>query len=616
MNNKILNKMKKILSRMVAGINKKGYHTFNEILRSTLWMTGRCNATAIVLAVVLTLGFTSCESFLDTENLMEKNTGNYPQTLVDAQQTVAGIYNSLSLVNANPHRSFLFVAELASDDRLGGGGVNDRVWQAEDLLLNSEPSMLDQFWVDRYAGIRRANAAIQNLGNCTGYDSDEQKNQMIGEAYFLRAFYYYELVSLFENIPLLTEPVAENKPQASPDEVWGQIVDDLITAIGLLANKPFGYVETGHADKWAAEALIARAFLFYTGFYNKSDVQLPSGGTITKQDIIAYVDDCVNNSGYSLVADYRNLWAYTNRLTKEDYVYTKGKNLEWVEDDNKINPETLFAIKFSKFADWGTTIGYSNGFALFFGVRGGQAAANTFPFGPGWGAGPVAPNLWTDWINENPDDLRREASISNIRTELDPLGFAKGGWADWVQETDYYAKKSAPISSKRTDGSYTETFEQDMYDHTSVNFQLSNIHDLVLIRFADVLLMQSELKEDPTGINRVRQRAGLEPIPGYSLEALQKERRWELAFEGVRWNDIRRWGIAEQALDKQKGQPVYYAANPETNVSANDGGGYAVRYRETRGFFPIPERQISLSGGVYKQNEGWGTPNATYSVWK
>jgi hypothetical protein len=360
---------------------------------------------------------------------------------------------------------------------------------------------------------------------------------------------------------------------------------------------------------------MARAFLFYTGFYQKPDVTLPDGSKITKTDVITWIDDCVNNSGYSLVPDFRNLWAYTNRLTKEDYFYTKGKGLKWVEDDNAINPESMFAIKFSKFASWSTTIGYSNQYNLFFGVRGGQELAKTFPFGQGWGAGPVNPGLWTEWENSEPNDMRREASIARIPDEIPQ--YTKGGWVDFVQETDYYAKKTSPITSKKSDGSgYWETFEQDMYNYTTVNFQLSNIHDLVLIRFADVLLMQSELKEDISGINRVRARAGLPGISSYSLEALQNERRWELAFEGVRWNDIRRWHIAEQELAKQTNQPTYYQGVEDKNNTTNNGGGYAARYKETRGFVPIPESQIALSNGVLKQNEGWTSGTALYSGWK
>lgn len=581
------------------------------------------NVIAIASAALL---MSSCESFLDTKNLTQATTDNYPQTADQAKQVVTGIYNPLSLWNANPQMSFLYISQLASDDCLGGGGENDKLMQSEDLLMNNGTNMLLTFWTDTYKGVQRANTAIETLGKCTGYASDDQKNQLLGEAYFLRAFYYYQLASLFENIPLTTSSAATELPQSAPDATWGQIISDLKQAITLMPAKKFGsgWVESGHADKWNAEAMMGRAFLFYTGFYNKTDVTLPDNSKVTKADVITWIDDCVNNSGYSLVPDYRNLWGYTNRLTVNDYAWTKGKKgvdgkaLKFVEDDNAVNPEAMFAIKFSKFADWGTTIGYSNGYALHFGVRGAQDYAKTFPFGQGWGAGPVAPNLWSDWTTAEPNDtIRRPGTICNIPNELPKYTY--GGWTDYVQETDYYAKKWAPITAKTGDSANPySSFDAIMYSYTAqaTNMQLWNIHDLVLIRFADVLLMQSELKGDVAGINKVRVRAGLPAIATYSLAALQNERRWELACEGVRWNDIRRWHIAETALAAQSGQPVYYKGKAETNVTSHNGGGYAARYKATNGFFPIPDTEISLSGGKFKQNAGWGTTASEYAGWK
>ena len=142
--------------------------------------------------------------------------------------------------------------------------------------------------------------------------------------------------------------------------------------------------------------------------------------------------------------------------------------------------------------------------------------------------------------------------------------------------------------------------------------QTNNIHDLVLIRFADVLLMQSELEENVAGINRVRARAGLEPIGAYSLQALQNERRWELAFEGTRWNDIRRWHIAAKALERQNNVDVYYCGNPDKNTAHN--GGYAARYNATAGFQKMPENEVSIASVV--QNEGWTGSDAEYTGWK
>lgn len=575
----------------------------------------------ILTVAVTALLFTSCESFLDTESITKKNTSNYPQTVGDAQQVIAGVYNNLNVVNAAPASSFLFVSELASDDRFGGGGENDKSMQAVDLMLNYGPDMLGQFWKDRYAGIFRANMAIANLGNCKGYTNDDQKNQMIGEAYFLRGYYYYELASLYGNIPLVLALDPVNNPQATPEVMWGQIVTDFKTAAEMMPANKFGTLPSGHADKWTAEAMLAKAFLFYTGYYQKADVTLADGKTkLTTVDVSKFIDDCVSNSGYSLVSDYRNLWAYTNRLTKEDYSFTAGKNLKWVEDDNAVNPEAMFMIKFSEFAAWATTIGYSNGYALYMGIRGGQDYAKTFPFGAGWGAGPVASNLWKDWAIAEPTDTRRAASICNIPVELP--GYKKGGWADFVQETDFYGKKGAPITSKGVDATgkviYNPGFDVVMYNYTAqvANMQLSNIHDLVLLRFADVLLLQSELEKNISGINLVRTRAGLAPIGAYTDDALRNERRWELNCEGVRWNDMRRWHIAEAALSVQDNQPTYYKGLADVNKTAHNGGGYAARYKATGGFFAIPQTQISLSSGVLVQNPGWGTPDAEYAGWR
>ena len=110
----------------------------------------------------------------------------------------------------------------------------------------------------------------------------------------------------------------------------------------------------------------------------------------------------------------------------------------------------------------------------------------------------------------------------------------------------------------------------------------------------------------------MRKRAGLSD-EAYSLAALQNERRWEFAFEGLRWGDIRRWHIAESALAKQLGQPIY--VDGVKTVMTNQGDGYVARYKATNGFYRIPSNQISLSAGAYKQNAGWDGTTGYYSQW-
>ena len=586
-------------------------------------------------ALLITGTFASCD-INNVENIGEMSTSEFPKTDGDIEAVLAGVYQNLNTTHANPQCSFLYAACLASDDQLGGGGTNDKLMQAEDLLCNYNADMTNQFYADRYAGIARANTLLNVLEHADGMAEDVKKKG-IGEAKFLRAFYYYELSSMYGNVPLITSPDQENSSQGDVKVLWGQILQDLRDACELL---PAQQRTDGRIDKYTAEAMLSRAWLYYTGMYCNgtgladlvstvykplTSVDLPDGKALTKNEVIAYIDDCVNNSGYKLVDDFRTLWAYTNNKVVEDYPYTKGKGLTWVENDNAVNPEALFSIKFNKLASWQTTIGYANGIALHFGVRGGQDYANTFPFGQGWGAGPVAPNLVNDWKAAEPNDVRLKASIANVNDTLEMPNYTRGGWADFVQESDYYSKKWSPICAKN-DGSfvpkegdtpaYLACFETLMYPGNwdtsgENNFQLSNIHDLVLIRFADVLLMQSELKEDVSGINAVRKRAGLSPISSYSLAALQNERRWELACEGVRWNDIRRWHIAATALAKQENQPIYYCGNPDTNKAHN--GGYIARYNATAGFQKMPETQIAL--GTVKQNDGWSDASSEYAGW-
>lgn len=581
----------------------------------------------LAASALVAFNMTSCD-IDNVENAGEIADGTFPVMEDDGLAALAGIYENLNAVHAYPQESFLYNAALASDDHLGGGGDNDFLMQAEDLLCSHGTDMTNDFYKLRYEGINRANSLIVSLP-VTQMEEDI-KNKFMGEAKFLRAFYYYELASMYGNVPVRTVPGDEPITQGNIEDPWKQILQDLRDAVSLLPAAKTADNQAGHIDKYAAEAMLGRAWLFYAGMfcngttiadmtstsYNEdaiTSVELPDGSTLTKQDVITAIDDCVNNSGYSLVPDFRNLWAYTNRCTVEDYDYTTGQSLKWVEDDIDVNPESMFAIKFNRLASWNTTIGYANGIALHFGVRGGQKYGNTFPFGQGWGAGPVAPNLVNDWKAAEPNDIRRDATIqdwSNSET------YTYGGWSDFVQETDFYGKKWAPITAKNdnVDGGYSCTFENIMYagqwPNGAENMQTNNIHDLVLIRFADVLLMQSELKKDAAGLNKVRERAGL-PAVTYSLQALQNERRWEFACEGIRWNDIRRWHIAAAALEKQTNQPTYWRGRPDTNKAHN--GGYAARYNATAGFQKMPETQISM--GTVVQNAGWTDAQSEYASW-
>ncbi|MCR5454005.1 MAG: RagB/SusD family nutrient uptake outer membrane protein [Bacteroidales bacterium] len=573
---------------------------------------------------------TACD--LDSMSMNEADTSNFPKTEEDANQVIAAIYQNNNAVNAYPQESFLYASILASDDALGGGGANDKLMQAYDFITNYGTDATQHFYLYRYEGISRANTLINTI-DALELD-DEIKKQIKGEALFLRAFYYYELASMYgTGIPMVTKDDGTVE-YTNAEGFWGQIFLDLNNAISLMPAKK---KNDGHVDKYCAEALLTRAWLFYTGFYcngekladltsstydpNKiTSVNLPDGSTMTKDMVKQHIDDCYNNSGYKLVDKFYNLWAYSNSVTNwdsGDLLKTDESEeikFNWAENDKEVNPESMFATKFNKLADWSTTIGYANGYALHFGIRGGQEYGNTYPWGQGWGAGPVNPTIVSDWENAEPKDSRRKQSIINVS---DMPSYTKGGasWKDFIQETEFYQMKLGPISAKKDNGEYVCTFENIMYGADgwvlgANNMQLNNIHDLVHIRFADVCLMWSEMHENADGMNKVRERAGL-PNVAYSLKAIQNERRWELFYEGQRWNDIRRWHIAAEVLAKQKGVKILNAGQAGENQEHN--GGYAQRYNETAGFFKIPETQISLNEGKVQQNAGYTDANSEYT---
>lgn len=580
----------------------------------------------LFLALAATVLFTSCEAFLDTESYTKKNTGNYPKTADDAIQMVTGVYATLNKVIANCGNSYYFAAQLLSDDMFGGGGENDKDWTSLEHLMYTNLDRFKSFWSDRYSGISRANMALANLDKV---EDETLRNQLMGETLFLRALFYFELVQMFGDVPLITTvpqtvaEVAEYPEQAPQKDIYAFIAADLKKAVTIMPTQKWNEIVSGegHATRWAAEALLARVFLFYTGFYGEAELPMMDEefnitGSVTKAEVITALEDCINNSGHTLADDYRRLWPYTNSVSAKNYDYLADLNASrkyWLKDGE--NPETLFAIKCSHLASWGTTIGYSNQYCLFFGIRNAGTAdqyKNVFPFGQGWGAGPANPKLWDEWKAKEPNDLRRKASIL---AAADRPNYVYG--ADkLMEESTFWQKKVIAITAYKNETDLFNSFTSstEYYgDGEADDFQLAHETDLILIRFADVLLMHSELTETAESMNRVRARAGLSPV-SYSFEALQNERRWELAFEGLRWGDMRRWGdtYAINALTGQLGANIWNRA--VATVMKDQGAGYAARYQATKGFMPMPSSEVDLSNGVLQQNAGWGT-DAIFVSW-
>lgn len=565
-----------------------------------------------IMAAAALLAFTSCEDFLDSQDYTGKNSTNFPTTNEDVDKMVAAVYKSCFYgpFQGNNLEQYFSVANIMSDDMFGGAGLGDPWWQALDKLMYAQTNQMQDLWTYAYETIARANAALGVIDNIA---DEETRNQTKGELLFMRAYSYYYLVLAFNNVPFIEKaPETVAEAQTAPKQVEGKeifkhIADDLYEATSIMPSYKYdGWQKLpfGKVTRWAAEAFLGRAFLFYTGFYGESSWPKTDGSAIEKSYVSEKLKDCIENSGHDLLPDYRSLWAYSNQYTAKDYDYVKDM-VDAGTCYQEGNKEVLLAINFQYQSAWSSQLHLTNQYGLFFGIRcdGNNqdddryhvgTPTSVYPFSTGWGCGTVATNLVNDWKRIEPDDPRREASILDMsKTTLDP-----GTFSDAVELTMYHQKK---ITSVRSSGGQKYSWSIDaMGSDGNGNYQASNCTPLTIYRFADVLLMYSELEKDAAPLNRVRARVGL-PAVAYSDEALRNERRWELAFEGSRWDDLRRWGIAADALSKQNGQSMY---NLGQKVNMNFGN-YAARYNATKGFYRIPKSQIDLSGGEYKQNAGW-----------
>lgn len=589
----------------------------------------------ILPIIFLTVLVAGCNKFLDTDNLTAKTTANFPLTEKDASEMITSIYANL-LYESPETSSEIYVAQLAGDDCLGGNLSFSGNCAVNFLLYKDNLNGLLGLWSRCYRMVNRANNAIATLDNVKKWSDGAERLRLFGEAHFLRAMAYYELVRIFGGVPLRTNLETENLPRATVDEVYELIAADLKNAIEMMPDKiyPAGSEMAGHTTKYAAEALMARVFLFYTGRYAKQE--LPGG--ISKSQVIGWIDDCVNNSGHDLVPDQRNIWSYTNEATENNttgnrYNYVVNNNLKWTGNSSI---ESVFATKYNMKADW-TYTWFSNTNCLFYSPSGDNYSKSaSYPFGAGWGAGPVSPamvNEWKTWAAAQTytggytTDSRLTGSVWSYRaldpnqagavlmdTKLDP------GEPDYTvsyryyENTGYFQKKYININSSFNNNILSFALQMFPGISSQTSASLLQIADLIHIRFADVLLMQSELKEDAAGLNRVRARSHLAPI-GYSLDAIKNERRWELAFESIRYWDLLRWSgpsLEEigNALNKQTGFNVVNAAVVVPMLHYN----YKERIKKTEGYWPIPQTEIDISNGLITQNPGWD-PSAQFTDW-
>jgi hypothetical protein len=534
-------------------------------------------------------GTTSCsDSFLDVSSKTESTTGNFYKDETDAWRALVGCYDGWRQISSDPGINFYVASTVMSDETYGGVGNGDsRNYQVIDRFdINESPADLniyEQDWTVYYAAIYRCNEFLAHEDQIQWTEGSQKHGVYIGECRAIRALLYFDMVRLWGNIPLKLEPVEDNPEQADPADVYAAIFEDLQYAIDNIPGSdhsslyPSAGQGAGHITKYAAEAMKARAYLYYTGYYGEE----PAG--VTKADVLADLEDVISNGGYKLVDTFKNLWPAASLVANEGALGWDTEKSTYAGDNNS---EVILAMNFTGTQDYDGNLD-SNRWLVMMGIRGMSIA----PYHYGWGACTVCPSYLNKFNN---GDTRLTASVIDLANEgfTDHEDYATA-LADQREYTGYTVKKYTPLG---------------FYDGSSANkedgtagFQETGINSWVLMRYADVLLMAAELGSPnaQSYLDQVRQRAGLESVAA-TKENIMNERAVEFAFEGIRYWDLLRQGVdyAANVIAASSGSTLSGGVSDEVSIKA-------ANIIATKGLSQIPNNQITLSNGVLKQNAGW-----------
>ena len=602
---------------------------------------------------------TSCNDMLDTDpRKTEMNKETFPGKSGDVESQLAAIYSIMNVLGGGDSDTTfpLYWWEIMSDDCYGSGGLQDNKVKSMQYLVQMSGNQYEYPFISLYGGVKRCNELIENIDKVPWQDDEKAlRAQQLGEGYFMRGFYNLWLTQLYGDIPLITaaEVPAEMEAQVSAEEfVYPQIISDFVSGMNLMGTSR-GYGD-GHANKFAAEAFLARAYMFWAGLYkgvgelangnapaiNLVEQEGCSGGTLSQADVINALKDIVANGGYKLCKDYRSLWQYSNSLLWDEAHDGVGHAYAFIADMDRNdcfdmpgmgngNTEELFQIQFMNASHWNigggyykTARQYSCYVSCFWGLRcnGNNGKRDyTYPFNEGWGQGTPSCNIWDDWTHAEEvggySDIRKLGSLIDLDHEFEGLGgytYVK----DDCEESGYAVKKwnSVELDACKEDKD-TWWSKAPGYTSSSLDNKMQGDHfeDFYLMRYADVLLMLTELTGEASYMNQVQKRAGV-PETAYSLKAVQDERRWEFAFEGLRFNDMRRWSgvdkhsessYAAKALQAQAGKTTTHHGSKKSTMK-HMTCSWAKRYKDTQGFLAKPMSQINLMGEKLRQNSGWG----------
>jgi hypothetical protein len=435
----------------------------------------------------------------------------YYQNPTEALNGVVAAYNPLSWTTVSSYCPKMVIFNAASDDAYAGGGNasdNPGIQALNTFTIQAATANVPpDLWQRNYSGVYRCNTMLQELPTVPGLTTD-LLSRYTAEMYFLRAYYYFDLVREFGNIPLITTVLQQNQwfnqLQVKPAQVYAQIEADLNAAIPNLPASINTATDGGRATKGAAQALLGKAII-----YENDNSRMTEAA--------AHLDSVNTSPNYSLLPNFAD-------------VFNPG---------NKFNAESVFEIVHTSAS--GVTW---NNFSFDQGNVGVQMVGPRGYTGPVWEsntAGYGFNPIMADLVTAMTGDPRYPYTINNIDS------LAKAGYCTYdntgYQNTGYFVAKFAPLAA---------------YQSTVGVIPLNWTNDEIEIRLADTYLLEAEALvrgggAAPSGLtaqnflDMVRARVGLPSVPA-TLDNIYNERRLELATEGSRFFDLVRTGQAATVL--------------------------------------------------------------------
>lgn len=458
----------------------------------------------INIVVIILLTIVSCQdNFLEEEMYSQLGPANFYKTEADAISALNGVYDGFQSNSYYGGAMWTFV-DYPTEMHYGFWQNDWDRWTVED---DTKQALYD-FWKNAWNLNNRANSVIDRVPNIP-FSNEDNKNRIIGEAKFLRALNYFNLVRFFGHIPLITSEtkgIDENQflPQDSREVVYQQIIEDLQFAE---INLPEEQQDAGRATQGAAKALLGKVYLTMAGYALNYET-----GTLEKGD----------SNYYQLAADKLKEVIDLN-------AYALEQNYEDVFDvANPNGKESIFSVQFLQ-----GTGGYEGG-------EGNSWTPMWVPKGSG-----IALVTWK--TSATPIQFYNSYPVGDVRRDVSFM-------------TSYIDQNGATVSYPTSPlvDPHLRKFLSDIVEGPNPSFSaidgLDYGCDFPVLRYSDVLLMYSEaLNEGATGgdpldgINQVRSRAGIAALAASDQATLRneilQERKWELTGEAHGWFDYSRMGV-------------------------------------------------------------------------